>query len=112
MARLRVAMSGQGRESDDPLTIAKTNDLERQAVAKLIVSVRNVREPGDKVDRPEEVLTLLAQMDFGPYQTIVAHVIGAQRLNAIERKPSGSPSEGGQPSETLSEDESQVSLTP
>lgn len=112
MARLRHAMSGQGRESDDPHTIAKANGLERQVIAKLVVRVQNVRDPGDEVDRPEQILSLLEDMSFGPYQTLVAHAIGAQSLTPIERKPSGSPSEGGRPSETPSDNGIETPPTP
>lgn len=105
MARLRVTMSGQGRELDDPLIIAKTNGIEREAMVKVIASIENVHGPGDKVDRPEEILELLKALPFGFYQTLVAHVIGTQRLTPIERKPSGSPSEGGQPSQMQNDSE-------
>mgnify|MGYP001015758502 CR=1 FL=1 len=112
MSRLRVAMTGQGREVDDPFTIAKANGLERQAVVRLVTRVQNVREPGDQVDRPEQILALLEEMPFGAYQTLVAHAIGTQSLTPLERKPSGSPSEGGQPSETPSDSATGTPQTP
>jgi hypothetical protein len=112
MARLQRTLRGEGRESDDPLTVAKCNEIERQAVTKVITRIENVRTPGDCVERQEEILALLKEMDFGPYQTLVSHVIGSHHLTPIERKRSGSPSEGGQPSQTLSGSEPETSPTP
>ena len=111
VARLQRTLRGEGRESDDPLTVAKCNEIERQAVAKVITCIENVRKPGDQVHRQDEILALLKEMDFGPYQTLVSHVIGAQRLTPIERKRSGSPSEGGQPSQTPSDSETEARPT-
>ncbi len=112
IARLRKSLMGEGKAEDDPITVFKCNEIEREAAAKTIVRIENVRKPGDVVEGPAETLLALRQMDFGPLQTLLGHIIGTQPLRPIERKPSGLPSEGGQPSPKPSASEPETSPTP
>ena len=112
VARLRRTLMGEGKEDDDPIVVFKCNEIEREAAAKVIDRIENVRKPSDAVRGPAEILLALREMDFGPLQTLLGHIIGTQPLRPIERKPSGSQSEGGQPSPTLSDSELETSPTP